>query len=131
MPTNKKPMLSILVDGEKRDNFSALCTAHGRSMSYAINAFIDKCLELETIDPAPISLSEDVHAKGVAQLLEKTLHLMENLEKLQPNFYKPESSEPIVVTEVFNEVEDSPKDMEKQRIIKEMVRFGLWKEPKS
>jgi hypothetical protein len=144
MPTNKKPMLSILVDGEKRDNFSALCTAHGRSMSWAINAFIDQCLELETINPAPSSLSEDVHPEGIAQLLEKTIHLAENLakvelaviqlpidlaERLQPIFHNPESSKPIVVAE--DEVENSPEDMEKQRIIEEMARRGLWKVQKS
>ncbi len=50
MPTNKKPVLSILVDGDKRDRFADLCSEHGRSMAWAVNAFIDYCIENESIN---------------------------------------------------------------------------------
>jgi antitoxin component of RelBE/YafQ-DinJ toxin-antitoxin module len=63
MPTNKKPMLTILVEGEKRSQFAQLCSERGSTMARAVNAFIDRCLSEGSIDLAPTTskeLSQDV-----------------------------------------------------------------------
>lgn len=86
MPTNKKPVLSVLVDGEKRDQFSRLCSSQGRPMAWAINSFIDQCLENDSINcrTAPPSAFD---GKELAELKAAVMEIAENL--IQIGVYKP------------------------------------------
>jgi hypothetical protein len=81
MPTNKKPVLSVLVDGAKRDQFSQLCSNHGRPMAWAINAFIDQCLEYGSIDGV-ILPPTTTKSEGLAELREIVTDIRENLMRI-------------------------------------------------
>ncbi len=50
MGANSKPILSLLVDGQKKERFAELAKAHSRSMNWLLNQAIDKMLEANTID---------------------------------------------------------------------------------
>lgn len=80
MPTNKKPVLSVLVDGEKRDQFARLCQKNGRPMAWAINAFISQCLEQDSIDLKPISSPSEV--QKLTELQEMVAGLKQDLSQL-------------------------------------------------
>jgi len=47
---NSKPILSILIDDDKRSRFSALARQNNLSMGWLVNQAIDKMLESESID---------------------------------------------------------------------------------
>jgi hypothetical protein len=49
MGANSKPILSLLVDGEKKERFAELAKAHSRSMNWLLNQAIDKMLAANTI----------------------------------------------------------------------------------
>jgi predicted transcriptional regulator len=49
MGANSKPILSVLVDGEKKERFAELAKVHSRSMNWLLNQAIDKMLEAKTI----------------------------------------------------------------------------------
>jgi predicted transcriptional regulator len=49
MAKNNKPILSVLVDEEKKERFSALAKEHNYSMGWLLNQAIDKMLEAGTI----------------------------------------------------------------------------------
>lgn len=98
MPTNKKPVLSILIDGEKRGQFAELCARHGRPMSWAVNAFITRCLEqdsialgasgaieIDTVLDSPLATTVDM--EGLAELREMIAELNRNLKvvKVSPS----------------------------------------------
>jgi hypothetical protein len=74
MPSNNKPVLSILVDGEKRDQFSGLCRRNGRPMAYAINQFIDRCLESGSIDCSPDYLEGSLNTDRLPETLRHSKH---------------------------------------------------------
>jgi hypothetical protein len=105
MPSNNKPVLSILVDGDKRDQFSDLCRSYGRPMAYAINRFIDQCLESGLIDcshdyPNVDRLSETLrhskhelkgsgHERGKQDLLPE-IEDFDSTADAEEEFYDPE-----------------------------------------
>jgi hypothetical protein len=78
MPTNKKPVLSVLIDGEKRSQFAELCARNSRPMAWAVNAFITRCLEKDSIalgasgaiDIIASAPALTVDAEGLAKLRE-------------------------------------------------------------
>lgn len=82
MPANTKPVLSVIVDGGKRDQFSLLCSEHGRPMAWAINAFIDHCLENRSIELTTHSLVEN-GAEGLAELQSMMIELREDLKLIE------------------------------------------------
>lgn len=49
MAKNNKPILSVLVDEEKKERFSTLAKEHNYSMGWLLNQAIDKMLEAGTI----------------------------------------------------------------------------------
>jgi hypothetical protein len=89
MPTNKKPVLSVLVDGAKRDQFSQLCSSHGRPMAWAINAFIDQCLENDSIDGVFLPPTT-TRSEGLAELREIVTDIRENLMRI--GVYMPQEA---------------------------------------
>jgi hypothetical protein len=74
MPSNNKPVLSILVDGEKRDQFSGLCRRNGRPMAHAINQFIDRCLESGSINCSPNYLEGSLNTDRLPGTLKNSEH---------------------------------------------------------
>lgn len=82
MPANTKPVLSVIVDGGKRDQFSLLCSEHGRPMAWAINAFIDHCLENRSIELTTHPLIEN-GADGLAGLQARMIALGEDLKLME------------------------------------------------
>jgi antitoxin component of RelBE/YafQ-DinJ toxin-antitoxin module len=53
MATNKTPSLQVLIEAETRSQFAMLCEKNGRTMAWAVRAFIDRCLESGAIELAP------------------------------------------------------------------------------
>jgi hypothetical protein len=49
MGANSKPILSVLVDAEKKEQFAKLAKEHGCSMGSLLNQAIDKMLKAKTI----------------------------------------------------------------------------------
>jgi hypothetical protein len=49
MGANSKPILSVLVDAEKKEQFAKLAKEHGCSMGSLLNQAIDKMLKANTI----------------------------------------------------------------------------------
>lgn len=84
MTTNKKPMLSVLVDEEKRTQFAQLCAKNGRPMAWAVNAFITRCLEQQSIDTVLASTpAVPADAEGLAELREMVAELSQNLKRVE------------------------------------------------
>jgi hypothetical protein len=50
MTKNNKPILSILIDEDKRGKFADLAKRNNLSMSYLVNQAIDRMLEVDSID---------------------------------------------------------------------------------
>jgi hypothetical protein len=82
--TNKKPMLSVLVDEEKRTQFSQLCARNGHPMAWAINAFITRCLEQDSIETVLASTpTVAADAEGLAELREMIAALGQDLKRVE------------------------------------------------
>jgi hypothetical protein len=47
---NSKPILSVLIDEDKRTKFADLARRHSLSMGYLVNKAVDRMLELDSID---------------------------------------------------------------------------------
>jgi hypothetical protein len=50
MAKNSKPILSVLIDEDKRTKFADLARRHSLSMGYLVNKAVDRMLELDSID---------------------------------------------------------------------------------
>ncbi len=50
MAKNSKPILSVLIDEDKRTRFADLARRHSLSMGYLVNKAVDRMLELDSID---------------------------------------------------------------------------------
>jgi hypothetical protein len=91
MPTNKKPMLSVLVDEERRTQFAGLCARNGRPMAWAVNAFITRCLEQDSITFGAITAVElgskyplvMANAEGLAELRDMIANLGQDLKRMK------------------------------------------------
>jgi hypothetical protein len=133
MPTNKKPVLSVLIDGEKRSQFAELCARNSRPMAWAVNAFITRCLEKDSIalgasgaiDILASAPALTVDAEGLAKLREIIIELRQDLkkaeappphlEKTKQDFPKPNPIENIAT---FKPPGDEDPEEEKHRILK-------------
>jgi hypothetical protein len=105
MPSNKKPVLSVLIDGDKRDRFSWLCQRSGRPMAYAINKFIDRCLECGSIElPTDLVLEYSGGDQLVDGLLGMMPRLQHGLQRLGQERLKQE------ITPENGVIEDSEGD---------------------
>ncbi len=134
MPTNKKPVLSVLIDGEKRRQFAELCARNSRPMAWAVNAFITRCIEQDSItlgasgaieiDTALDSLfptARDI--EGIAELREMIGQLSQSLKVMEVSqaltdkevvSYQPTAN--IELPELFI-AEDEDPESEKRRIL--------------
>jgi hypothetical protein len=84
MTTNKKPVLSVLVEEEKRTQFAQLCARNGRPMAWAVNAFITRCLEQDSIDTVLASTpAVPADAEGLAELREMVAALSQDLKRVE------------------------------------------------
>ena len=62
MGKNSKPILSVLVDEDRKDKFSELARRYKYSMGWLLNDCIDRMLESDSIDIYRGSVSvEDIH----------------------------------------------------------------------
>jgi hypothetical protein len=114
MPTNRKPMLSVLVDEEKRSQFTQLCAKNARSMSWVINSFITHCVEQDTIDSWLEYPSVMADFEGLAELKEMIAELGQELKRIEA------STVHIAIGEGDEIVETSHKTLESQPIVKEV-----------
>lgn len=126
MPTNKKPMLSVLVDKEKRNHFTQLCARNARSMSWVINSFITHCIEQDSIElwleyPSVIADSE-----GLSELRDMMIELGRSLKQMEANTLYINIGESQVVEPLPTAVENS-QCLKKQQIIAEMAERMGWK----
>ncbi len=126
MPTNKKPVLSVLIDGEKRRQFAELCARNSRPMTWAVNAFITHCIEQDSIkiDTALDSLfptARDI--EGLAELREMISQLSQSLKVMEVSparideevvYCQPTAN--IELPELFI-AEDEDPESEKRRIL--------------
>jgi hypothetical protein len=92
MAKNNKPILSVLVDEEKKERFSALAKENNYSMGWLLNQAIDKMLEAGTIHiyrdsiastPSNIAPSADIE-ELVRSYVEKAITPLSN-EYVQKN----------------------------------------------
>jgi hypothetical protein len=60
MTKNNKPVLSILIDKDKRDRFAEFSRRNNLSMGYLVNQAIDRMLETDSIDTSPIIYRQSV-----------------------------------------------------------------------
>ena len=65
MTKNNKPILSILIDDDKRVKFADLARRNSLSMSYLVNQAIDRMLETDSIDIHRDSIVTSVNSKYV------------------------------------------------------------------
>ena len=67
---NSKPILSILIDEEKRSRFSDLARQNNLSMGWLVNQAIDKMLESGSINiyTSSATLTEDIGITSVGQI---------------------------------------------------------------
>lgn len=146
MPTNKKPMLSVLVDEEKRSQFTQLCARNARSMSWVINSFITHCVEQDTIKlwleyPSVMSDSE-----GLAELRDLLLKLGQDMKRMESStihiaigekdetshkpletLHKPIESQ-LAMEEAYETIEED-QALKKQQVITEIAKKMGWKIP--
>jgi hypothetical protein len=140
MPTNKKPVLSVLIDGEKRSQFAELCARNSRPMAWAVNAFITRCLEkdsialdasgaieIDTVLDSPLATTVDI--EGLAELREMIAELSQNLKvvKVFPPHtpHTPHTDEAVVFHQQKANIElphlpipdDEDPESEKRRIL--------------
>jgi hypothetical protein len=127
MPTNTKPVLSILIDREKRSQFSELCSKNGRPMAWAVNAFITRCLEEDSIALGTSGAIDvpalSVHAEGLAKLKEIIIELRQDLkraEALSPHLAKTKQDfpQPEANMAPLKLPVDGDSEEEKHRILK-------------
>ena len=78
MTKNNKPILSILIDDDKRVKFAALARRNSLSMSYLVNQAIDRMLEADSIDSSIVTsvgtsagTSIDSSVGGMIQTIEE------------------------------------------------------------
>jgi hemolysin-activating ACP:hemolysin acyltransferase len=144
MPTNKKPMLSILVDEEKRTQFAALCAKNSRPMAWAVNSFIDHCLEQNSLTLGTSKSIQEwgsmADTAGLAELREMIAELGQELKRMEASTFhiaigevdavveashKPGESQPMG-EEVCVTADDS-QALRKQQFITEMSQKMKWK----
>ena len=67
---NSKPILSILIDEDKRSRFSELARQNNLSMGWLVNQAIDKMLESGSINiyTSSVRVTEDVGITSVGQI---------------------------------------------------------------
>jgi hypothetical protein len=91
---NNKPILSILIDEDKRSRFSDLARQHNLSMGWLVNQAIDKMLESGFINiyTSSIILTEDIATNSVGYIdeiakkaVEKQLANIPNIEVMLMN----------------------------------------------
>ncbi len=113
MPSNNKPMLTVLVDGDKRDSFSCLCRRNGRTMASVINQFMDRCLEASSIDHSPDSLGSGQNVDGLLETLGDLKHDLKRLGKERgEQDSSPEKEDFDSTAEVDEECYEPEKDPE-------------------
>ncbi len=124
MPSNNKPVLSILVDGNKRDRFSDLCRRNGRPMSYAINQFIGRCLESDSIDCSPDYLGGGSNIARLPETLGYSEHeFKESGQKRGEQDFAPEIEDfdgVMDADEEFYDPEEEPEHSFVQEDIKDL-----------
>jgi hypothetical protein len=146
MGDNKKPILSVLVDEDKKRLFADLARAHKQSMGWLLNQAIDKMLEAGTIyiyrdsvnpidGESPKSLpSSDIEEvvrsyvdKAIAPVLDELGYLKKCMDNTATTTAKaPAAIRPAPAQDgVHNEVLKVAKRLEKEPALKSAVIAGL------
>ena len=121
-------MLSVLVDKEKRNQFTQLCARNARSMSWAINSFITHCIEQDSIDLWLEHPSVKADSDGLAELRDMMIELSQNLQRMEANILHIDIKGGGVDPKELKALDDS-QDIanKKQQIIAEMAERMGWK----
>lgn len=110
MTKNNKPILSILIDDDKRVKFAALAKEHSLSMGYLVNQAIDRMLETgsiniyrESID-TPISTYVDASAGNITRL---------DVEELVKSYVDTHNSSMVSLKDVENLIAISRSEIDR------------------
>jgi len=81
MTKNNKPILSILIDEDKRMKFAALAKRNSLSMSYLVNQAIDRMLETDSIDSSVVTSIGASAGTSIDSSVGGTIQTIEELVK--------------------------------------------------
>jgi hypothetical protein len=115
MAKNSRPILSVLIDEEKRTKFADLARRHSLSMGWLVNQAIDRMLESDSIDiyrdsieripagtpmGAPIEqlLPHSIDAAGIEKLISESIE--ERLGNISNSSIEAEDIEKIVKSSI-------------------------------
>lgn len=112
MAKNNKPILSILIDEDKRVKFADLARRNALSMSYLVNKAIDKMLEADSIElnygESPItslgynseSLSAGMAKADVEELIKLSILSIDMEKLIKPYVESTDASIEVLRTEL-------------------------------
>jgi hypothetical protein len=117
MVKNTKPILSVLIDEEKRAKFSDLARRHSLSMGWLVNQAIDRMIEADSIDIYKGSIDTINHTlppSGLGLSRSDVEELINSsIESIQVSSIEP--------TDIENMVKTAIDDADIHRIVKDSI----------